>query len=253
MFSKLLDIIVDGMILKKTPLQKRSAQINYNNPLIHSDRPRKTHAEYAQHMKRKIAKSHALPKMLAPAMSSVSSIPKVIEKSTRAKILLLLLFSTSISFIFFKHQFFILIFIMIGAISRLTQKYFPLIIGLDFCLFFSILVTIAYSPILGLLTGIISSTIGSFLRQIERAEYYFTPIYGFIPVWIFMSLSFIPQMNIVLTGMICVVVYIIARFIAISIIYPLCIMSQFTYISSTLLFNYFLFANFANILIYLMV
>ncbi len=245
MFSKLMDLLVDNLILNKKPA-KTAPKINYNNPLIYSDRPEKTHTEYAKHITKKITK---------PGNTAIR-MPKLIndltQKSTHTTLLLVLLLTTSFSFIFFRHQFFILAFILIGAISRMTQKYFPLLIGIDFCLFFAILVSIAYGPTIGMLTGIISSTIGSFLRQIERAEYYFTPIYGFIPVWIIMSLSIIPQVSILLTGMICVATYIIARFIMISMTFNICIANQVTYIATTVVFNYWLFSTAAPILITLM-
>lgn len=241
MFSKLMDLLVDNIILNKKPA-KTAPKINYNNPLIYADRPRKTHTEYAKQITKKHNTIIPLPK----------AIHSLTQKSTHTTLLLVLLLTTSFSFIFFRHQFFILAFILIGAISRMTQKYFPLLIGIDFCLFFAILVSIAYGPTLGMLTGIISSTIGSFLRQIERAEYYFTPIYGFIPVWIIMSLSILPQASILFTGMICVATYIITRFIMISITFNICIANQITYIASTLIFNYWLFSTAAPILISLM-
>ncbi len=238
MFSKLMDLLVDNLILNKKP----STSINYNNPLIYSDRQRKTHTQYAKHITKKHNTLIPLPK----------AIRSLTQKSTHTTLIITLLLATSFSFIFFRHQFFILAFIMIGAISRMTQKYVPLLIGIDFCLFFSILVSIAYSPTLGMLTGIIASTIGSFLRQIERAEYYLTPIYGFIPVWIIMSLSLIPQISILLTGMICVATYILARFIMISMTFNICIANQLTYITTTLIFNYWLFSTAAPFLMTIM-
>lgn len=249
-----MNFLVDNMILnKKSASSKGSAQINYDNPLIYTGSPRKTTIEYAKHMTKKITKSHTKKTLNLPVIGSLKTLTNFTEKNNYITIIIFLLLSTSISFIFFRHQFFILIFILIGAISRVTQKFFPLIIGLDFCLFFAILVSIAYSPTLGMLTGIISSFIGSFFRQIERVEYYFTPIYGFIPVWILMSLSIIPQTSLLLIGMICVTVYIIARFIMISLTYHICIANQITYISTTLIFNYFLFSSIAPFLMTLMV
>ncbi|MFH1127662.1 MAG: hypothetical protein ABIG84_08555 [archaeon] len=254
MFSKMLNFLVDDLILnKKSPSSKGNAQINYNNPLIYSDRPKKTHKDYAKHMMHKIRKSHRKPNSSPLDMTGIKNLARIMQKSTRTKLLFFFLLTTSVSFIFFRHQFFILLFILVGAISRVTQKYFPLIIGLDFCLFFAIIVSIAYTPTLGMLTGIISSLIGSFFRQIERVEYYFTPIYGFIPVWIIMSLAIIPQASLLLTGMICVAVYIIARFIMISLTYQICIANQITYISTTLVFNYWLFSSVAPFLVKIMI
>ncbi len=241
MFSKLMDLLVDNIILNKKPA-KTAPNINYNNPLIYADRPRKTHTEYAKHITKKHSTIIPLPRLLHDFT----------QKSTHTTLIIALLLATSFSFIFFRHQFFILAFILIGAISRMTQKYVPLLIGIDFCLFFAILVSMTYGPTIGMLTGIISSTIGSFLRQIERAEYYFTPIYGFIPIWIIMSVSILPQISILLTGMICVATYIIARFIMISITFNICIANQLTYITTTLIFNYWLFSTVAPTLMTLM-
>ncbi len=253
MFSKMLDFLVDDMILnKKSSSRNGNAQINYNNPLISSDRQKKTPLEYAKHISEKITNTHTERALSLPDIGSMKNLVGFLQKNNRAATIIFLMLAIPLSFIFFKHQFFILIFIIIGAISRVTQKYFPIIIGLDFCLFFGILVSIAYSPTLGMLTGIISSVIGSFFRQIERVEYYFTPIYGFIPVWIIMSLSIIPQISLLLTGMICVVIYIITRFILISLIHQICIANQITYISTTLIFNYLVFSYIAPFLLRIM-
>ncbi len=254
MFSKLLNFLVDDIILNKKPLSsKGNAQINYDNPLIYSDRPKKTYNGYAKHMMHKISKSHRKPNSSPQDMTGVKNLTRIMQKSNSTRLLFFFLLTTSISFIFFRHQFFILIFILIGAISRVTQKYFPLIIGLDFCLFFAIIVSIAYTPTLGMLTGLISSFIGSFFRQIERVEYYFTPIYGFIPVWIIMSLGIIPGASLMLTGMTCVALYIVARFIMISVTYGICIANQIAYISTTLIFNYWLFSTVAPFLVKIMI
>lgn len=174
-------------------------------------------------------------------------------KNPRLKLVFMLMFFCFVSFAFFRHQFFIVLFVLVGAISRAFQKYIPLITGIDFCLFFSILVSVAYSPTLGIITGISASLIGSFLRHVERAEYYLTPIYGYIPIWIFMSLRIIPELNILLSGMICVAVYAAARFMAILFTNKICIVSQLTYISTALIFNYWLFSSFAPFLMRVMV
>lgn len=174
-------------------------------------------------------------------------------KSLRIKLMFLLLLFSSVSFFFFRHEFFIVLFVLIGAVSRMLQKFIPLITGIDFCLFFAILVSAAYDPTLGILTGIISSLIGSFLRQIERIEYYLTPVYGYVPVWIFMSFPIVPGLNILLTGMICVALYVIARFVAILFTGNVCIVSQATYITTTVVFNYWLFSSFAPTILTIMV
>ncbi len=254
MFSKLINLIVDDLILnKKSIASKGNTQVNYNNPLIYTDRPRKTHTEYAKHITKKITKSHNPVNLSIPKTSAARHLSNLTQKSTRTTILLLLLLAAPLSLLFFKHQFFILVFISIGAVSKMSQKYFPLLIGIDFCLFFAILISIAYNPTLGVLTGIISSTLGSFLKQTERIEYYFTPIYGFIPVWIIMSLSIIPATSLLITGMTCVAIYIIARFIMIALTYHLCIANQLTYIATTLIFNYWLLSSVAPLLITIMV
>jgi len=253
MFSKLINLIVDDLILnKKTTTSKGNMQINYNNPLICTDRPRKTHTEYAKHITKKITKSHNSLNLSIPKTSAARHLSSLTHNNSRTTILLLLLLAVPLSLLFFRHQFFMLVFISIGAISKMSQKYFPLLIGIDFCLFFAILISIAYNPTLGVLTGIISSTLGSFLKQTERIEYYFTPIYGFIPVWILMSLSIIPQASLLLTGMLCVATYIIARFIMIALTYRICIANQLTYIATTLIFNYWLLSSVAPLLISIM-
>ncbi len=254
MFSKLINLVVDDLILnKKSTSSRGSTQINYNNPLIYTERPRKTHTEYAKHITKKITKSHNPVNLSIPKTPADRQMSSLTHNNSRTTILLLLLLATPLSLLFFKHQFFMLVFISIGAASRMTQKYFPLLIGVDFCLFFAILVSIAYNPTLGILTGIISSTLGSFLKQTARIEYYFTPLYGFIPIWILMSLSIIPQASLLLTGMLCVAIYIIARFVMIALTYRICIANQLTYIATTLIFNYWLLSSVAPFLVSIMV
>ncbi len=254
MFSKLINLIVDDLILnKKSIASKGNTQINYNNPLIYTGRPRKTHIEYAKHITKKITKSHNPVNLSIPKTSAARHMSSLTHNNSRTTILLVLLLVTPLSLLFFKHQFFMLVFISIGAISKMSQKYFPLLIGVDFCLFFSILISIAYNPTLGILTGIISSTLGSFLKQTERIEYYFTPIYGFIPVWIIMSLSIIPATSLLITGMTCVAIYIIARFVMIALTYRICIANQLTYIATTLIFNYWLLSSVAPFLVSIMI
>ncbi|MCK5234098.1 MAG: hypothetical protein KAJ91_04740 [Candidatus Aenigmarchaeota archaeon] len=174
-------------------------------------------------------------------------------KNPRLKLVGVLVLFCFVSFVFFRHQFFILLFVLVGAASRMLQKFIPVITGVDFCLFFSILVSVVYSPTLGIITGVSASLIGSFLRHVERAEYYMTPVYGYVPIWVFMSLRIIPELNIMLTGMLCVAVYVVARFMAIFFTNKICIASQLTYVSTALIFNYWLFSGFAPFLMGVMV
>lgn len=240
MFLTTLDFIVDGIVSdhrKQRPLnqlkkiqtnQKESNTIGTVLP-SHSPTPSKT------------------------TKSDLKNFVSAFEsKNPRLKLVIILMLFCFVSSVFFRHQFFIVLFILVGALSRMFQRFIPVITGIDFCLFFSILVSVAYSPTLGIITGISASLIGSFLRHVERAEYYLTPIYGYVPIWIFMSFRIIPELNILLTGMICVALYVVVRFMAIFFTNKICIVSQLTYVSTALIFNYWLFSSFAPFLMSVM-
>ncbi len=243
MFLTTLDFIVDGMIsgrrkqqplnrLEKIQTDQSESGMACNTPRVHCQKPSK----------------------IRQATIGLKNTASLFEmKNPRLKLVGVLVLFCFVSFIFFRHPFFILLFVLVGATSRMLQRYIPLITGIDFCLFFSILVSVAYSPTLGLITGISASLIGSFLRHVERAEYYLTPIYGYVPIWVFMSLRIIPELSIMLTGMLCVAVYVVARFMAIFFTNKICIVSQLTYVSTALIFNYWLFSSFAPFLMNVMV
>ncbi len=243
MFLTTLDFMVDGIVSdrrKQRPLN-RSEEIQTNQR--ESDTISAT-----------LPGSSPKPSKSRQATLGLKNIASLFEmKNPRLKLVGVLAFFCFISFVFFRHQFFILLFVLVGAVSRMLQKFIPVITGVDFCLFFSILVSVAYSPTLGIITGASASLMGSFLRHVERVEYYMTPIYGYVPIWIFMSFRVIPELNIMLTGMLCVVVYVVSRFLAIFFTGKICIVSQLTYISTALIFNYWLFSGFAPFLMRVMV
>lgn len=243
MFLTALDFIVDGMIsgrrkqqplnrLEKIQTDQSESGMACNTPRVHCQKPSKI-------------------RQVTISLKNTASLFEI--KNPRLKLVTLLMLFCFVSSVFFRHQFIIALFVLVGATSRMLQKFIPVITGVDFCLFFSILVSVAYGPTLGIITGVSASLIGSFLRQTERMEYYLTPVYGYIPIWIFMSLRIIPELNILLTGMICVALYVVARFMAILFTNKICIVSQLTYVSTALIFNYWLFSSFAPFLMNVMV
>lgn len=243
MFLTTLDFIVDGIVSERRK----------QRPLNRSDEIQTNQREFDT-ISVTLPSSSPKPSKSRQATIGLKNTASLFEmKNPRLKLVGVLVLFCFVSFVFFRHQFFILLFVLVGAASRMLQKFIPVITGVDFCLFFSILVSVAYSPTLGIITGVSASLIGSFLRHVERAEYYMTPLYGYVPIWIFMSLRIIPELSIMLTGMMCVVLYVVSRFMAIFYTNKICVVSQLTYVSTALIFNYWLFSGFAPFLMGVMV
>ena len=243
MFLTTLDFIVDGIVSER----RKQRPLNRSDEIQTNQRESDTISATLPSSGPKLSKS----RQATLGLKNMASLFEL--KNPRLKLVGVLVLFCFVSFVFFRHQFFILLFVLVGALSRMLQRFVPVITGVDFCLFFSILVSVAYSPTLGIIMGVSASLIGSFLRHVERAEYYLTPIYVYVPIWLFMSLRIIPELSIMLTGMLCVAVYVVARFMAIFFTNKICIVSQLTYISTALIFNYWLFSGFAPFLMRVMV
>ena len=246
MFQKMIDVLVDEIILGKGTRNAADAKISESNPLIYP-RQNRSLEEYSECLARDIEKKTALRTEIPQKVSGLMSAASL--RAQNSPFLATAGLVSFLCFMFMRPVFFVGFFIIIGAVSRGFLKHVPFLTGFDFCLFFSIVASVAYGPAVGFFVGVVSSLAGSYLREISRAEYYFTPLYGFVPVFIIMSLGIVPAANFLMLSMVCVVSYLVARLVMIQIIYGACIVNQATYISTTLVFNYILFSNIAPALL----
>ncbi len=83
----------------------------------------------------------------------------------------------------------ILIFLtVLAALSKLIQEPIPFVVGLDLCLFVTVVVGYAIHPALGFLIGGTSSFLGSLLRSRQEADTMLVPIAGYF--WVSVLVSF---------------------------------------------------------------
>ncbi len=110
-----------------------------------------------------------------------------LKKDTRMIILLMIIFS----FVAFKSLRVIGILlglIVVAALSKLIQEPIPFVVGLDLCLFVTVVVGHTIHPFVGLLVGGTASFIGSLLRSHQEADTMLIPLAGYLWVSILVAL-----------------------------------------------------------------
>ncbi len=142
-----------------------------------------------------------------------------------------------------------IIFILIAAMSKFIQKFFTFVVGFDMCLFFTVLVGIAYHPIAGIIVGVLSSTLGSVIRGQYDMTNVILPNLGYIAAGIL--LPFFAGSSIIVTGMALTLVYasmmsVIFWFVKHS------INNTATFVITSLIFNYLLFSSYSAYFLKLM-
>lgn len=158
------------------------------------------------------------------------------------------LVATIITILFYKQViplYVIVIFIALASVSKIVQDYIPFVIGFDIVLFVTVLAGEAYGWRAALVVGPISSIIGSSLRRISSQQFdtiVFPAIgYGLIAA----AIPYIPPLGIFWIGIVCTVIYVIIMNIVFAYFRP-DIFNHITFTATSLLFNYWLFKNFAE-------
>ena len=159
-----------------------------------------------------------------------------------AAVLIVILSQTSF-FFYLRGTIFAIVFILIAAMSKFIQKFFPFVVGFDMCLFFTVLIGTVYHPIAGILVGVLSSTLGSVIRGQYDMTNVIMPNMGYIAAGIL--LPFFAGSNILVTGMTLTAVYIVLMSIIFWFKYY-SISNTATFVVTSVAFNYLLFNNYST-------
>lgn len=159
-----------------------------------------------------------------------------------------LLIAGVITLLFYKYVlpiYVVLIFIAIASVSKILQDWIPFVVGFDLVLFVTVLSGAAYDWRAALIVGPVSSLIGSSLRRVTSQQFdtlIFPAIgYGLIAAMI----PYLPATNIFWLGIVCTLVYVVIMNIVFAYFRP-DLFNHITFTVTSLLFNYWLFKNFAE-------
>ncbi|VVB61043.1 Uncharacterised protein [uncultured archaeon] len=141
------------------------------------------------------------------------------------------------------------VFILLAAASKLIQKFIPFVVGLDLCLFFTVLFGIAYHPFTGIVVGVASSALGSIARGQYQMDKVIFPLLGNVVVG--MLLMIIPLTNIFYVGMAMALVYAVMMCIIFAMTIGIS-HNTATFFITSIAFNYWLFNNYASYFLMLM-
>ena len=158
-----------------------------------------------------------------------------------------------ITLLFYKYVvpvYVILIFIAIATSSKLIQDWIPFVVGFDLVLFFTVLSGAAYGWKAALIVGCASSIIGSAIRRVSSQNldtFIFPAIgYGLIAV----AIPYIPHTTIYGLGIICTAIYVVIMNFVFAYFRP-DLFNHATFTVTAILFNYWLFKNLAEPIMYL--
>ena len=158
-----------------------------------------------------------------------------------------------ITLLFYKYVvpvYVILIFIAIATSSKLIQDWIPFVVGFDLVLFFTVLSGAAYGSKAALIVGCASSIIGSAIRRVSSQNldtFIFPAIgYGLIAV----AIPYIPHTTIYGLGIICTAIYVVIMNFVFAYFRP-DLFNHATFTVTAILFNYWLFKNLAEPIMYI--
>ncbi|MBU4245670.1 MAG: hypothetical protein ABIF85_04440 [Nanoarchaeota archaeon] len=180
---------------------------------------------------------------VASALSKKSNDRRAVAMTGVAVAVLITLLSYTQLFFYLHGTVLAIIFILIAAMSKLIQKLIPTVVGFDMCLFFTVLVGIAYHPLAGIAVGVLSSTLGSIIRGQYDMTNVIMPNAGYIAAGIL--LPFFAGSSIMVTGMVLTAVYIILMSIIFWFKYY-SISNTATFVVTSLAFNYVLFSSYST-------
>ena len=126
-------------------------------------------------------------------------------KDTR-KLLTIILLTTVFLFILvrYKQLFFTLLLILLGAVSLIHSRYFKYshYIGFELCLMATVLTSLAYGPVYGMVTGFTSITLGFILSGYFKPTYFISvltmPLIGLLVPFFSNHLS-LPYLGLLMT------------------------------------------------------
>ncbi|NOR85857.1 hypothetical protein GQ473_07120 [archaeon] len=134
------------------------------------------------------------------------------------------------------------LFIILAAVSRVSQNIFPFVAGFDFCLFLTVLVGVAYGSFAGAIIGIGSGILGAIIKNSRnvgsKLVFYITMgVVGFLAPYLQLT-------NILYTGLILTIFYdMIIVFVYFGMIKK-CIVNAITFTITHIIFNWWLFHTF---------
>ncbi len=157
-----------------------------------------------------------------------------------AALIVLALFTPFLFYI--KAVLIVIVLILAAALSKLIQKLFPFVVGFDLCLFFTVIVGVAYHPLAGMAVGVASSAMGSIIRGQYSMDKVVIPLLGYVAVSLLIPMM--PFSDIFNIGVILALIYAVMM----SVIFWFIMHSPFdtaTFLVTSLAFNYWLFLNYA--------
>jgi len=153
-----------------------------------------------------------------------------------------------ISLAFYKYVlpvYVLLLFIVVASLSKLVQDFIPFVVGFDLVLFVTVLSGVAYGWTAALVAGTASSLVGSSIRRVSSQQFdtIFFPALGY--AIIAAVLPYIPYADVFWLGMICTFIYVGMMELVFAYLRP-DIFNHITFGVTAVLFNYWLFKNFAQ-------
>lgn len=136
------------------------------------------------------------------------------------------------------------VFIVLAACSRYLQLGFPFVIGVDLCLFFTVLAALAYGPLAGVIVGMGSALLGIVVKNTRNPEE---------KIAFYLGLAFIgyiaphlPFGSVYATGLAATIIYDAIVVYGYFYLVRKCIVNAFSFTSTHILFNMWLFSRFGE-------
>lgn len=174
-------------------------------------------------------------------LSKKSNDPHALATGGAIIAVLIVLLSYTSLFFYMRGVVLAIVFIIFAALSKLIQKLFPFVVGFDLCLFFTVLFSVAYHPFAGIAVGIASSALGSTIfRGQYNADKVIFPLFGYAIIGLILMVF--TTSSIYFTGMLMALTYALIM----SALFWGHIDQTITFFTTTMLFNYWLFSNYAK-------
>ena len=150
-------------------------------------------------------KQYKKPNLVYNLLKTSNKVLEKYVKDTR-KLLLIVLVTMIVLFIVVRHKqlFFTVILILIGAVSLIHSRYFKYshYIGFELCLMATVLTSLVYGPVYGMVTGFTSITLGFILSGYFKPTYFISvltmPLIGLLVPFFSNHLS-LPYLGLLMT------------------------------------------------------
>ena len=227
MISKIISVFLNRFIFKKKKPIKR----------------KKPHREQT---KKKSTKNHI--QTLNRPLNWISKKYGIESKNLKIAILFIAIISLFFGS-YVKTILFITIFIIVAMASKLIQEFFPFVVGFDLVLFVTVLSTIHYGWVVGVLVGCVSSFLGSMYRIRQQIDTAIMPLIGYVVVALI--IPHIMFLDLFILGVLAATIYAVVM----SLIFlhlRADIFNTATFAITTIVFNWWLFSNIAPFIVALM-